>query len=150
MHPRCRCTIAAVVGKSKVAGKNIKVPADLSFNVQRFSDYEEQVKNHGGRGNIKADLVHSSHSGNPRKAEPLQIIDHKNKDGKIDKRAFYNSAGLIYLEIHTTNHGFPKTHPFGDKGEHAHDMNWVNEKTAIPEKGRELTKQESEDNKDIL
>lgn len=127
-----------------------KIMPHLRFDVQRFSDYERQVASHGGSGNITPDSVHSSHSGNPRQAQPLQIIDHKNHDGKIDKRAFYDAAGLIYLEIHTTNHGFPKTHPFGKNGSHAHDMNWINEKTAIPQKGRELTAQESEDNKDIL
>ena len=89
--------------------------------------------------------MHSSHSGNPRKAEPLQIIDHKNKDGKIDKRAFYNSAGLIYLEIHTTNHGNAKWH----SGAHAHNINLVEGKLKQGEQ-RPLTEDEKEDNGDIL
>ena len=132
------------------SGSNGNIPENIKFNTQRFGVYEDQVNSHGGSGNISPDLVHSSHNGNPRKAEPLQIIDHKNHDGKIDKRAFYDAAGLVYLEIHTTNHNFPKTHPFGINGEHAHSIKWIDQNATRPERERELTTQEREDNADIL
>ena len=112
--------------------------------------YTEQVESHGGSGNIKPDNVNYDHAGNPRKAAPLSIIDHKRAvTRKIDKRSFYDALGLIYLEIHTTNHNQPKVHIFGKNGEHAHDIIWESDKPKH-RSGRELTDIERRDNGDIL
>ena len=112
--------------------------------------YTKQVESHGGSGNIKADDVNYDHAGNPRKAAPFSIIDHKQTyTNKVDKRAFYDAAGLVYLEVHSTNHNQPKFHPFGNNGEHAHDIIWIDGKP-IQSKGRELLDYERKDNGDIL
>ena len=135
LHPRCRCAIAyREVG--------------FRFDVQRFGTYEEQVQSHGGSGKIKPDRVVEGHE-RPTISEPLSIIDHVGKNGKIDKRAFYNEEGKLYFEVHATNHNFPKAHPFGEKGEHSHEVLWQDGHVKWA-KGKELTKQERKDNGDIL
>ena len=112
--------------------------------------YTEQVESHGGSGNIKPDNVNYDHAGNPRKAAPLSIIDHKQAyANKVDKRAFYDVEGLVYLEIHTTNHGNAKNHPFKNNGEHAHDIKWQYDKPKIAA-ARRLTEDERKDNGHIL
>ena len=120
------------------------------FDIQRFGTYEDQVQSHGGSGNIKPDKIVEGHASNPRIAEPLNVIDHLGKNGKIDKRAFYDEQGRIYLEVHATDHNFPKTHPFGEYGEHAHDIKWIDDKAVRPLKGRALTQTKRKDNGDIL
>ncbi len=121
---------------------------DKTFDLQRFGTYEEQVASHGGSGNIKPDRVIGGHERTPSKTEPLIIIDHKDYKGTIDKRIYYNDTGQPYFEINTTNHGNAKNHPYGKKGEHAHDINWADGKAQ--RSTRELTTQEREDNGDIL
>ena len=69
---------------------------DFNFDPQRFGTYEDQVNSHGGSGNIKPDQVINARK-MPKTAEPLSIIDHVGKDGKIDKRSFYDEEGKIYL-----------------------------------------------------
>ena len=121
---------------------------DFNFDTHRFGTYEDQVKSHGGSGNIKPDRIVEGHK-MPRVAEPLSIIDHVGKNGKIDKRSFYGEDGKIYLDIHVTNHNFPNKHPFGNHGEHAHDVTWEDGHPNWT-KGKELTQTERKDNGDIL
>ncbi len=146
LHPRCRCAI--IYDEVEKPRAKPKPEKPFVFDVQRFGTYEDQVQSHGGSGNIKPDSVVEGHD-RPRIAEPLSIIDHKDKFGKIDKRAFYNENGNLYLEIHTTNHNFPKKHPFGEHGEHSHDVDW--EKGNIKwAGGKELIETMRKDNSDIL
>ena len=137
LHPRCRCVIVY---------RETAKPA-TSGGTQQLSVYETQIQNHGGSGNVKPDKIIAGHD-RPRTSEPLSIIDHLDKNGKIDKRTFYDENGQMYLEIHTTNHGNAKNHPFGSHGEHAHDITWSNGKAN--RSTRELTPQERKDNGDIL
>ncbi len=119
-------------------------------NEETSKIYTKQVESHGGSGKIKPDDVNYDHAGNPRKYEPLKIIDHRDaRNGKIDKRSYYDESGNLYLELHSTNHGNAKKHPFGNNGEHAHDIEWQD---GLPKhkKGRELTETERKDNGDIL
>ena len=68
----------------------------------------------------------------------------------VDARGFYDDTGMKEKDIHTTDHGNPKTHHFGEHGEHAHDYKW-DENGMLKEKTqRELTKKERKDNGDIL
>lgn len=117
---------------------------------EKNETYTRQVESHGGSGKIKPDDVNYDHAGNPRKAAPFSIIDHKQiYTNKVDKRAFYDVEGLVYLEIHTTNHGNTKNHPFKNNGEHTHDIKWQGGKP-LNEIARELTETERKDNGDIL
>lgn len=99
---------------------------------------------------VKPDLVVDGHNGTPKTAEPNIVIDHKDRDGKVDIRTFYGDDGYKKKEIHTTDHGHPKQHPYGKHGEHAEDYFWDEVGNLKQKNRRELTEKEREENKDIL
>lgn len=78
---------------------------------------------------------------------PNSIVQSVAKKGGIT-RDYYDGNGLWVKEISNNNHGFPKRHPFGENGEHAHDITWVNGKQRRT--SRELTEDERKENADIL
>lgn len=73
---------------------------------------------------IKPDLVLDGHKGTSKSADPNIVIDHKDKDGKVDIRTFYGDDGYKKKDIHTTDYGHPKQHPYGEHGENAEDYIW--------------------------
>lgn len=86
----------------------------------------------------------------PRDSKPNAIIDHVFDNGVVRARAFYNDKGRKYKEIHTTNHGKPKAHPFGEHGEYGHIYQWNSDgslKSKIP---YELSDKERKENQEIL
>lgn len=99
---------------------------------------------------VKPNLVVDGHNGTPKIAEPNIVIDHKDKDGKVDIRTFYGNDGYKKKDIHTTDHGHPKQHPYGKHGEHAEDYFWDEDGKLKQKNRRELTDKEREENKDIL
>ena len=101
-------------------------------------------------GKIKADRTVSGHASTPKKANPNEVIDHKNEEGKIDTRSFYGSDGMKEKDIHTTDHGNPKTHNYGSHGEHAHDYKWNEDGSLNTKTTRNLSDEEREGNSDIL
>ena len=112
-------------------------------NVGKSLDYWK--KNKAGEKNIEKnkETVIINNMSLPRKN-----INFKNKmiiqetiEGKNLKIRFFDNNGEALKDIHLDDHGNRKLHPFGEKGEHAHD--WVDGK---PLKGREL----SENEKDLI
>jgi hypothetical protein len=99
---------------------------------------------------IRATEVWEGHGSLPRDSKPNAIIDHVFDNGVVRARAFYNDKGRKYKEIHTTNHGKPKAHPFGEHGEHGHIYQWNSDgslKSKIP---YELSDKERKENQEIL
>ncbi|MDD4390598.1 MAG: phage minor capsid protein [Eubacteriales bacterium] len=82
------------------------------------------------------------------RAQPNVITQVNNTKGGIS-RNHYDSDGKWEKQITNNNHGNPKKHPFGAKGEHAHDILWEDGKV-VGRPVRELTEIEREENKDIL
>ena len=78
---------------------------------------------------------------------PNSIVQSVAKKGGIT-RDYYDGNGLWVKEISNNDHGFPKRHPFGKNGEHAHDITWNNGKQRRT--SRELTEDERKENADIL
>ncbi|MGC6176993.1 phage minor capsid protein [Lacrimispora sp. 38-1] len=115
----------------------------------RKKEWEAVVKNFNS-GIIKAEKVVSGHTGTPKLANPGSVIDHVDKSGKVDVRSIYGDDGLKDKDIHTTNHGNPKNHPYGENGEHAHDYDWDDEQKLRNKTTRELTESERKENSDIL
>lgn len=109
---------------------------------------EKGVVKSGEDGTIKMKV--SGHKDPDNKYKPNAVIDHVREDGSVKARAFYDADGWKEREIHTSDHGHPKQHPFGNHGEHAHDYEW-NKKTGIPRRTqRELSDRERKENSDIL
>ncbi len=79
---------------------------------------------------------------------PNSITQVIGKSGGIT-RNYYNSSGKWYKQITNNDHGNRKNHPFGQHGEHAHDIVWEDGKI-VERKVRELTEEERKENQDIL
>lgn len=125
--------------------------------VKDFSDFKkkylkaaETLEKQGKSGIIKADKTISGHAGTPKKAEPNTVIDHVDEKGSVDARGFYGDDGFKGKDIHTTDHGNPKRHPFGKHGEHAHDYKWDDDGRLKEKTTRNLNEDEKEGNGDIL
>ena len=83
-----------------------------------------------------------------RKAAANSITQVENKKGGID-RNYYNRRGEWIKQITNNDHGQPKNHPFGEHGEHAHDITY-NEDGSVSRTTRELTPEERREEADIL
>lgn len=80
---------------------------------------------------------------------PNTITQSQNKKGGID-RNYYGENGMQTKQITNHNHGNPRKHPFGQKGEHAHDYIYDKSGKLIGRPIRELTDDERKENSDIL
>ncbi len=117
--------------------------AELGKNKSRLQSMPDE-------GIIKATKVMGGHGSLPRDSKPNAIVDHVFDNGVVRARAFYDDKGRKYKEIHTTNHGKPKAHPFGEHGEHGHIYQWNSDgslKSKIP---YELSDKERKENQEIL
>lgn len=76
------------------------------------------------------------------------ITDCVRKKGGID-RTYYDDAGKMVKQISNHDHGNADAHPFGEHGEHAHDIVWKDGKVA-GRPVRELTPEERKENRDLL
>lgn len=92
----------------------------------------------------------SGHKSSPKEAVPKSVMDHVGVNGKVDKRTIYDSNGRKAKDIHTTNHGNPKHHPYGEHGEHIHDYKWSADGNECTITRRDLTPEERKENRDIL
>lgn len=111
---------------------------------------DKGVANSGESGIIKPTKVISGHANTPRTASPNDVIDHKDRSGKVDSRGFYDGQGVKCKDIHTTPHGNPKKHPYGKHGEHAHDYKWDDAGKLKDKTSRNLSVIERKENDDIL
>ena len=78
------------------------------------------------------------------------IIDHIGENSQTETRTFYGESGYKKKDITNHDHGFPKKHPYGKNGEHAHDYEWDAEGKLKNRTTREITDDERKENSDIL
>ena len=62
---------------------------------------------------------------------------------------YYDANDRQTKQVNNGPHGNPKKHPYGDHGEHAHDILW-DEQGRATRIVRELTELERKENADIL
>ena len=117
---------------------------------EKYLKAAESVENAGKSGIIKVGKVLSGHESTPKKAEPNTVIDHLGKNGTVNVRSFYDDNGIKVKDLHTGNHGYPKQHPFGNHGEHAHDYEWEEDGRLKNKTTREISREERERSSDIL
>ena len=79
---------------------------------------------------------------------PNSITQEVLKNGGVN-RNYYDNEGKQIKQISNHNHGNAKRHPFGEKGEHAHDYTWEDGKLT-GRSVRELMEEERKENSDIL
>lgn len=140
-HPNCRCTVLPVVEEGTETGK---------AEAAKQEEIGFAVATTGKSGIIKADRVISGHSTTPRKAEPNVVIDHVDENGSVRARGFYDADGVKEKDIHTTNHGNSKRHPYGEHGEHIHEYMWDANGKLLDKVTRNLSDDERKRNRDIL
>lgn len=116
--------------------------------LQSYADKKLQAGK--DKGIIKATKVWTGHKSLPRDAKADAVIDHVSKNGSTKAGAFYGNDGRKYKEIHTTNHGNPKQHPYGQHGEYAHYYEWSSDGKLISKAPKELSVKDRKENKDIL
>lgn len=111
---------------------------------------QEGIDDSNRNGILKADRTVSGHEGTPKRAEPGAVIDHRDRDQKVDTRTFYGEDGLKKKDVNTTAHGNPKMHSYGENGEHVHMYEWDSNGNLKSRTTRELTDEERKENSDIL
>ncbi len=163
-HPNCRTDTCPYFADWEEMGGSVMraardrknkgyelVPAGMSYKEwERKFVGESSVENPSESGIIKITKIVSGHTGTPKIAKPNAIIDHKMESGSVDVRSFYDSKGWKIKDIHTTDHGNPKRHPYGNHGEHVHDYVWNDDGTLKEKMDRALTDEEKERNSDIV
>ena len=117
---------------------------------KKYLKAAETVEKQGKSGIIKVDKVVSGHESTPKKSVANTVIDHIGKAGAVNVRSFYGDDGMKVKDIHTDDHGYPKQHPYGVHGEHAHDYEWDEAGRLKNKTTREITKEEKERSGDIF
>ncbi len=157
----CRCTLLtrarAALDKDDLAVMQKRAEFFGLDKTDSFAEFKEKylkaaesVENTGKSGIIKVEKVLSGHEGTPKKAEPNTVIDHLGKSGAVNVRSFYDDNGFKVKDLHTDDHGYPKQHPFGKHGEHAHDYEWDENGRLKNKTTREINREEKERSSDIL
>lgn len=111
---------------------------------------QNTVEYPAGSGKILYVNTRYGHKSNARYGTPNSITDHLNSNGLVDVRTHYNSDGKKDWELHTSDHGNPKMHPFGEHGEHVHEFSWHDDGRLRSKQPRELTALEKKAYEDIL
>lgn len=148
LRPRSIRKIAQVVSDDCLMHYGVK---GMKWGVRRTKEqlgYKKTVANNVDSDRIKTTVF--GHISSPKTSIPNSMIDHVTQNGTVDKRTYYDSNGMKSKDIHTTNHGNPKHHPYGEHGEHAHDYEWNDDGTKSKVTRRELTDDERKENQDIL
>lgn len=157
----CRCTLLtrarAALDKDELEVMQKRAEFFGLDKTDSFAEFKEKylkaaesVENTGKSGIIKVEKVLSGHEGTPKKAEPNTVIDHLGKSGAVNVRSFYDDNGFKVKDLHTDDHGYPKQHPFGKHGEHAHDYEWDENGRLKNKTTREINREEKERSSDIL
>lgn len=115
-------------------------------DIEKYSQYRY---NSNGTIVVTDDLTRSVHPRSASVYKPFAVVDSLSQNGRQRDRVFYDAEGRQVRQISSGPHGNPSRHPFGQHGEHAHDIVWTDGKiTARPV--RELTDEERKENADIL
>lgn len=98
---------------------------------------------------VTDDWTHKPHTHLSPVYKPHAVVDTLSQNGRQRDRTIYDENGRQKLQISNGPHANPKRHPYGENGEHAHDIIWENGKIA-GRPIRELTDTERKENRDIL
>lgn len=146
------------LGKENVP-KNLEKFQDLKYNgteewinlQQQYKDANPKSVRTGYSYTKDGTLIATNHrkSGSvPKTLKPYAVLDMTMGDGHIE-RSIYNKDSNLSKQIHPTDHGNTKQHPYGEYGEHAHTFTWKDGEL-VGRNTRELTERERKVNGDIL
>ena len=144
----CRCTLIADIvdwpaenaqRRDNEARENIE---GMTFKQwQEWKKQQNQLKNAVGKVIIRAKKTKAQ-------GIPGTITQVESSIGGIS-RNYYDERGFWIKQITNNDHGNPKKHPYGEHGEHAHDIIWEDGRI-VGRPMRELTERERKEEADIL
>lgn len=123
-----------------------KATAVARKEIEKYSAYHY---NKNGTIAVTDDRTGQAHPKTNATYKPFAVVNTLSQQGKQHDRTFYDAEGRMIRQISNGPHGNPKKHPFGQHGEHAHDILWE-DGVIIDRPVRELTDEERKENADIL
>lgn len=132
--------------RSMVQGYGSK---EAGYTAKTIAKYSRVRYHEDGSVVVTDDRTAESHPRIEARYLTNAVVDHLSQNGKQRNRTFYDSNGLQIKQISNGPHGNHKKHPYGENGEHAHDVVWENGKI-ISRSIRGLTENERKENADIL
>ncbi len=123
-----------------------KATAVARKEIEKYSAYHY---NKNGMIAVTDDRTGQAHPKTNATYKPFAVVDTLSQQGKQHDRTFYDAEGRMIRQISNGPHGNPQKHPFGQHGEHAHDILWE-DGVIIDRPVRELTDEERKENADIL
>lgn len=123
-----------------------KATAVARSEIEKYSAYHY---NKDGTVFVTDDRTQAAHPRINAAYKPFAVVDTLSQNDKQHDRTFYNSDGRMIRQISNGPHGNPKKHPFGQHGEHVHDILWK-DGVIVDRPVRELTDEERKENADIL
>lgn len=123
-----------------------KATAVARREIEKYSAYHY---NKDGTVFVTDDRTQAAHPRINAAYKPFAVVDTLSQNGKQHDRTFYDSDGRMIRQISNGSHGNPKKHPFGQHGEHVHDILWK-DGVIVDRPVRELTDKERKENADIL
>lgn len=133
--------------RAMVAGFGRKETADYQRTIAKYSAIRY---NKDGTVVVTDDWTAREHPGIPAQYVPNAIVDTVSLSGKQHDRTLYGPDGRMLMQIHGGDHGHPKQHPFGRRGEHVHEYTWHPGVKKPDRIDREATDSERVENSDIL
>lgn len=115
-------------------------------DIEKYSAYHY---NKDGTIVVTDDRTPAAHPRINAAYKPFAVVDTLSQNGKQHDRTFYDAEGRMTRQVSNGPHGNPKKHPFGQHGEHVHDILWK-DGVIVDRPVRELTDEERKENADIL
>lgn len=135
-------TSVAGFGRSQAG----RATAAAKRDIEKYSAYHY---NKDGTVVVTDDRTPAAHPRIHAAYKPFAVVDTLSRNGKQHDRTFYDAEGRMTRQISNGPHGNPKKHPFGQHGEHVHDILWK-DGVIVDRPVRELTDEERKENADIL
>ena len=114
-----------------------------------LAKYERYRYNKDGTIVVTDDWTGKDRPHLPASYRPHAVVDTVSRGGEQRDRMYYDAKGRQARQINNGPHANPKKHPFGEHGEHAHDIQWERGEI-IGRAVRELSEAERKENADIL
>ena len=131
--------------RAQVAGFGRRETTEYQRTVAKYSAIRY---NKDGTIVVTDDWTAREHPRIPSQYAPNAVVDTVSLAGKQHDRTIYGPDGRMLMQIHGGDHGHPKQHPYGSRGEHVHEFTWAGD--GAERTTREATRQEREKNVDIL
>ena len=134
--------------KAKLREKYAQSTASAAVR-KELDKYKKYHYNKDGTIVVTDDSTSKAKPHVPGQYRSYAVVDTASMGGKQRDRTFFDADGWQCRQISNGPHGNPKRHPYGAKGEHAHDITWDDDRRQT-RATRELTDQERKENADIL